>query len=79
MTWDTIALLIVEVGLPAADYIVTKWTAKGQVTVEEFAELKFLANQHGEDRMKAMLTQAGIPLDDPKAIALLNLTKSTTP
>lgn len=75
MTWDTIALLIAQVGLPAAQYIVEKWTNGEPVTTADFDKLRAIASQHGEDRMKFLLAQVGIPLDDPKAIALLNLTK----
>jgi len=75
MNWADLSKLIILLGLPAAEYILNKWESGGAPTATEFAELKGLAKQHGEDRMKAMLTAAGIPLESEEAEKLIALAK----
>ena len=57
------------------DTLITKWQANGIVTAAEWADLKALLKQTSQDQMAAMLTKAGIALDDPHAVALLALEK----
>ncbi len=71
MDWLTIAQLIIAVGIPAAEKIVALWESKTPVSTAEFQNLRTLTDQRAQDRMKAALVAAGIPLGDPKALALL--------
>ncbi len=73
MDWATVAMLIAQYGIPLTEKLIQKWSAGEQVTPAAFAELKAMAAQTAKDRMTAQLTAAGIPLDDPKAVALLKL------
>lgn len=73
-TWAIIAQLVITEGLPLAEAIWKKWTTGTPPTQADFDELRALAGRTAKDRMKAQLTAAGIPLDDPKALALLALT-----
>lgn len=74
MDWATVAKLIVDIGLPAANQIVANWNNKTPVTVEEFDNVRKIANQTATDRLKERLVKAGIPLDSEQAKALLALT-----
>lgn len=75
MDWAVIAQLIVQVGLPAVEKIITNWQNKAPVTVEEIQALRALASQNtARARMIISLQAAGIPLDSPQAKALLALT-----
>lgn len=73
MGWEEVALIIAQYGLPVAERIVQKWESGAQPTAADFVELRGMAEQTGADRMKAQLVAAGIPLDDPHAVALLKL------
>ena len=74
MTWDTIARLVIEVGIPATAAIIENWTKDTPVTSEEFAKVRAVGNQTATDRMREQLVKAGIPLDSPEAERLLALT-----
>lgn len=75
MSWELIAELIVSEGLPLAEKIYQKWASGNPPTQADFDELRALQTQKAADRLKAQLAAAGIPLDDPKAVALLALVK----
>jgi len=72
-TWAIIAQIIAQNGLPLAVKLFEKWTAGSAPTLNDLNELRALDMQSASDRLKAQLALAGIPLDDPKAIALLAL------
>jgi hypothetical protein len=71
MTWNTIALLIIEIGLPAAMKIVEKWENGSPVGLQELNEVRAVAQQTAADRVKAQLVKAGIALDSDQAKALI--------
>jgi len=70
-----IVQLIIQVGWPLASKLIDKIQTGQDVTPADWEVLKGLASQTAQDHMKAQLTAAGIALDSPQAIALLNLTK----
>lgn len=74
MNWLVIAQIIAQYGVPVAESIFVKWQSNAAPTQADWDELKTLATQTAQDRMKIALTGAGIALDDPKAVALLALT-----
>ena len=71
MDWATIANLILTIGLPAAEKLWTLVTTNTAPTAADWATLKTLGAVNAKDVMTAQLKAAGIPLTDPKAIALL--------
>jgi hypothetical protein len=74
MTWTVLIPLIAQYGLPLAEQLFQKWTSGTPPTQADFDALRVLAQQTANDRMKATLAAAGIPLTDPHAVALLALT-----
>lgn len=75
MGWEIWIPIIAQYGIPLAEDLFKKWSDGTPVTAEAWADLRAKAQQTATDRLKAQLVAAGIPLDDPKAVALLNLTK----
>lgn len=63
--------IIAQYGVPLAESLFQKWTSGSAPTQADFDQLKTLAQQTAKDRMIAQLNAAGIPLTDPKAVALL--------
>lgn len=55
------------------DSLISKWETNGTVTAAEWATLSASLKLTAADHMTAQLTAAGIPLTDPRAIALLAL------
>jgi hypothetical protein len=74
MTWAILIPLIAQYGLPLVESLWQKWTAGTPPTQADFDALRTAAQQTANDRMKATLAAAGIPLTDPHAVALLALT-----
>lgn len=74
MDWGTLAILIVQNGLPLALKLAEKWGSKDVVTPQEIAELKALGAQTAESQMTDALTRAGL-LDSVEGKALLALVK----
>jgi hypothetical protein len=73
MNWIIISKLIIEVGYPMAVKIWQNSKAGGDATQEQWNELEAMSKATAQDRMKAQLTAAGIPLDSSQAVALLGL------
>lgn len=73
MTWTVLIPIIAQYGIPLAESLFQKWTSGAAPTQADFDSLKAMASQTAKDQLKARLAAAGIPLDDPKAVALLNL------
>lgn len=71
MGWPQIIAIIAQYGLPLAESLFQKWSSGTPPTQADFDALRQLASQTAKDRMIAALNAAGIPLNDPKAIALL--------
>lgn len=74
MGWDVIAGLILTQGVPLVTKLIENWSNKTPVTMEEWDKVKAIAQTTARQRMEARLAAAGIPLDDPKALALLAMT-----
>lgn len=71
MTWDVIAGLIIQYGLPFVEKMIALWQNKAPVTQAEWDSLKALAQNTALSQMKAALARAGIPENSPEAQALL--------
>ena len=70
--------LLAVFGPPAIDGIgklIAAWESNGTVTAAQWEALTASLRQSAADHMKAQLAAAGIPLDDPHAVALLGLAK----
>ena len=74
--WAQLIPIIGTYGLQFAELLFQKWNSSAPPTQADFDQLRALGKQNAVDRMKANLTAAGIPLDDPKAVALLKLTQA---
>jgi len=79
MGWEMIVALIIkegiEVGLPLAEALFKKWSSGDAPTAADFTELRAIASLKAVDHVKGRLAAMGIPLDDPRAAALLALVK----
>lgn len=75
MGWATLVPLILNYGLPFAEKLWTLWSAQTVPTQADWDALRALAAQTPLSQMQAALQRAGIPLDDPRAVALLALIK----
>jgi len=73
--WETWLPIISQYGLGVAERLWHLWSAKGEPNPEDWAVLNKLAAENSRTGMLAALARAGIPLTDPKAIALLDLVK----
>ncbi len=73
MTWTVLIPIIAQYGIPPAESLFQKWTSGALPTQADFDDLKRQAAQKSVDVMKSQLQLAGIPLDDPHAVALLKL------
>lgn len=73
--WEALIPIIASEGIPVAEKLFQYWSQGTPPTQAQFDELKALTQQTATDRMKAQLSVAGIPLTDPKAVALLALTQ----
>lgn len=76
MNWAVLIPIIAQYGLPLAEKLWQKWSSGTPPTQVDWDELRVLAEQTAEQRMKADLAAAGIPLDSEEAKALIALTKS---
>lgn len=65
--------IIAQYGLPLAESLFQKWSSGNPPAQSDFDDLRSKLAQTAKDRMRAQLAAAGIPLDDPKAVALLKL------
>lgn len=73
MSWAVLIPIIAQYGLPLAESLYQKWSSGTAPTQADFDQLRALSQQTAQDRMKAQLAAAGIPLTDPHAVALLAL------
>jgi len=71
--WAALIPIIAQYGLPFAEEVFKKWSSGNPPTQQDFDDLRASAKQSALDLMKQRLAAAGIPLDDPKAVALLAL------
>ena len=73
-TWYIVTQLIITQGLPMAEAIFKKWSSGNAPTQADFDEFRAISSQSSTDRMKVMLSKAGIALDSEQAKVLLSLT-----
>lgn len=73
LTWQVLAALILQVGLPLALKIAAKWESKDVVTPAELLELEALGAKTPRSQMLEALARAGIKPEDPVAAPLLAL------
>ena len=73
MNWTVLIPIIAQEGLPLAEKLFQKWSTGAVPTQADFDELRAQAKQTAADRMKVRLTAVGIPLDDPRALKLIEL------
>jgi hypothetical protein len=73
LTWDVLSNLILQLGLPLALKIASKWGSKDIVTPEEIEELRAMGAQTPRSQMLDAMKRAGLDVTDPKAVALLAL------
>jgi hypothetical protein len=71
MPWPLIIELVAKYGLPFAEKMWSKWSSNSIPTQADFDELRALASQTAQDRIRLALVRAGIPLDSPQALSLL--------
>ena len=75
MTWASLIPLIAQYGIPLAESLWQKWSSKSDPTQADWDELKAMASQSAKDAAKQAITNAGLSLTDPKAVAILALIK----
>ena len=75
MGWQNLIPLIIQYGIPAAEKIWQMVTSGADPTQADWDALKKLVNQTPLSQMQDALARAGIPLDDPRAVAFLALVK----
>lgn len=75
MTWALAAALIEKVGIPAAEYIIKKVQAGGDVQPGEWDELEKLADNTPEKKILASAAILGISKDDPRVVNALAMVK----
>lgn len=73
MSWELIITLINQYGLPLAYKLWQLAESKLPPTQADWDILNALASQTAKSKLIDALNRAGIPLDDPKAVALLAL------
>ena len=73
MEWVTIATLVAEYGIPFVEFLINKIQTKGQVTPEEWAQLKVLANVSAKQELLNLLQAKGIDPASDQGKALLAL------
>lgn len=71
MGWDTIAQLIITIGMPAVEKVIANWENKTPVTLAEFQNLRAAAQQTAKDRMLKTLATLGIDPASPQGVALV--------
>jgi hypothetical protein len=70
-----IAALILQYGLPFAEYLINLVQTKADVTPADWANLKLLANVSARSELTDRLKAAGIDPASPQGAALLALVK----
>lgn len=73
MEWVTLAALIANYGIPFAEFLINKIQTKGEVTPEEWAQLKQLASVSAKSELLDRLKAAGIDPASDQGKAMLSL------
>jgi len=69
--WGDVAKLIMQIGLPAALWLIAKWRKGGEATEEDLKELEAMAAYTPRKLALEVIEGLGVPLDDPKAVSVL--------
>lgn len=73
MEWAAVAGLIIQYGLPFAEFVINKVKQGGTVTTEEWAQAKVLANVSAKSELLERLKANGIDPSSPQGVAMLAL------
>lgn len=73
MEWVTLASIIAQYGIPFAEFLFNKIQTKGEVTPEEWAQLKQLASVSAKSELLERLKAAGIDPASDQGKAMLSL------
>lgn len=73
MEWVTIAALVAQYGIPFVEFLINKINTKGQVTLEEWAQLKALAAVNARSELLERLKAANIDPASDQGKALIAL------
>lgn len=79
MDWVTLASIIAQYGIPFAEFLIQKINTKGEVTPEEWDQLKQLASTTAHSEMIERLQAAGIDPASPEGQRFLALVSPPTP
>jgi len=79
MDWTIIIQLAANYGWPLAEALFKKWSSGNPPTQADFDELRALAGQTAQDRMKAILVKNGIVIDSDEGRKFLAFTQWQTP
>ena len=71
--WSILLPIIIQEGIPAAEYIWQKWSSGAPPTQADWDGLKELSRQTAKDRMTLALARYGISATDPRAAAFTAL------
>jgi hypothetical protein len=75
MDWIVLTNLILTYGIPLAERIWQKASSGNPPTQADWDELKAIAAQTAQSQLAAAAARAGLPADDPRVKALLDLAK----
>lgn len=73
MEWVTLASIIAQYGIPFAEFLINKIQTKGEVTPEEWTQLKQLASVSAKSELLERLKAAGIDPASDQGKAMLSL------
>lgn len=73
MEWITLASIVAQYGIPFAEFLIQKIQTKGEVTPEEWAQLKELASTTAHSEMVERLKASGIDPASPQGLQFLTL------
>lgn len=71
MNWAILIPIIAQYGLPLAEQLWQLFASGKSPSAEDWANLRVLASQSAQDRMRAALVRANVPLESAAAQALL--------
>lgn len=71
MGWEVLLPVILQYGVPFAEQLWQNAQSSAAPTQAQWDTLKGLASQTAQTQLMDALKRAGVPLTDPKAVALL--------
>jgi hypothetical protein len=69
--WSDVTKLIIQLGLPAALWLIAKWRKGGEATEADLKELEEMAANTPGKIVRELITELGLSLDDPKVVSVL--------